>query len=333
MPAMPERRRCLVLGGTGHIGNAFVRALLERGHEVAVACRRNGERPNLAGLAVALQIGDDRSPGQLDQWIRDVDLVIDAAAPYPLRLVDPELSRQQHVQTAVDRCRRLIDAVQDRNAELIYVSSFTTLPRRNTWPGRLQSAAIQGSHPYFETKAAIERQVLAAARQGLRAVVVNPSVCLGPFDMKSKDTAFVAAVARGELWGVTTQPLNVIDVRDVAAMAMSALAQKSYGRPLPLTGHNTDLASLVRDICRLAGRPAPLMRASSRLTAAGAYWTELLAGALGQAQAFPSLPFLLLCECAAVSPSSAQQKLGHVPRPLGATLEDALGWYRRIGYC
>ena len=330
---MSSHRHCLVLGGTGHIGNAFARALLQDGHEVSVTCRKTGVRANTEGLGINLHVGDDRHEDQWARWVQGRDLVIDAAAPYPLHVFDAERSRSDHVQSAVARCRRLIDAVQKEDADFIYVSSFTTLPRSRPIHARLQSAAVRGSHPYFETKAAIEREVLGAAAQGLRAVVVNPSVCLGPWDLKSKEAAFIAAVARGDLWGVTIQPLNVIDVRDVADMALRALSRKTFGRPIGLSGHNLDLATLVRQICRLVGRQPPLMRASTGLTAAGAWWTELLSGALGPSQRFSSLPFLLLCECHAMESSSAQQKLGLAPRPLDVTLRDALRWYQDIGYC
>lgn len=303
------------------------------GHEVAIACRRAGTRANLEDIEVTALVGDDRCPGQLADWVRGRDLVVDAAAPYPLQLFDGEKSGRDRLQSAIERSRRLIDAVHGQDAELVYVSSFTTLPRQLPWAARLQSAVIQGSHPYFETKAAIERHIVKAAAQGLRAVVINPSVCIGPWDLKARDACFVAAVARGDLWAVTRQAMNVIDVRDVADAALKSLAEKHYGQPIALSGHNVDLDSLVRKISRLAGRQAPLMRASTRITAAGAYWTDVMFGALGQSAPFPSLPFLLLCECRAMSMSAAQQKLGLATRPLEATLRDALSWYRSIDYC
>ena len=192
---------------------------------------------------------------------------------------------------------------------------------------------LRGSHPYFATKAALEREVLDAAASGLAAVVVNPSVCLGPYDQKPMEACFVPTVARGELMAVTGQTLNVVDVRDVAAAALEALDARQYGRPIALAGHDIDLASLVEQICALAGRRPPCLRASTRLTAAGAWWTDALAGALGQTPPFPSLPFLLLCACHAMRPFPEQRALGLTPRPLDATINDALRWYRRIGYC
>ncbi|MEM7043119.1 MAG: NAD-dependent epimerase/dehydratase family protein [Pseudomonadota bacterium] len=326
-------RRCIVLGGTGHIGNALARALLGQGHEVTVTCRRDGDRANLQDLDITVLAGDDGHPERLASWIKGQDLVIDAAAPYPIRLFDPAKSGREQRDQALQRSRCLIEAVADLRAEFVYISSFTTLPKQRPWHERLQSAVLQGSHPYFETKAAIEREVVSAAANGLPAIIVNPTVCLGPFDQKPREACFIPTVARGELMGVTGQMLNVIDVRDVADATLGALAEKSYGRPIALSGHNIDLASLVEKISALVGRRPPRMRASTRLTAAGAWWTDALFGAFGQTPPFPSLPFLLLCECRAISPSSGQRNLGLTPRPLETTLEDALRWYQQIGYC
>lgn len=326
-------KKALVLGGTGHIGNALVRALLERGGHVTVCCHQAGARPNLADLDVEVLVGDDRAPGQLAHWIDGHELVIDAAAPYPLRLFDPDVNHRQNLEDALRRCRTLIQGVKAHDAELVYISSFTTLRGQTSLLARLQSGVIQGSHPYFETKISIERDVINAAREGLKAVVINPSVCLGPWDLKQRDTCFVAAVARGDLMGTTGQMLNVIDVRDVADATLKALETQHYGQPLGLSGHNIDLDTLVRHICDLAGCKPPIMRGSTRLMAMGSYWIDAVCGSLGRASPFPSLPILLLCECHEMSPSKEQRKLGLIPRSLETTLDDALSWYRRIDYC
>lgn len=50
--------RVLVLGGTGHLGSAIVRALLERHFEVIATGRRDAPPANLAGLPVHYMQGD-----------------------------------------------------------------------------------------------------------------------------------------------------------------------------------------------------------------------------------------------------------------------------------
>jgi len=78
--------RALVLGGSGHVGNAVVRALLARGDAVTVARRGQTPADNLRGLAVAEVLGD--ADDAVGAWAVGHDAIIDAAAPYPWTLVE-----------------------------------------------------------------------------------------------------------------------------------------------------------------------------------------------------------------------------------------------------
>lgn len=325
--------KAFVLGGSGHIGNAMARALLQRGYQVSVSCRQASHRANLACLNVDILTGDDQTPGQMAKWIEGHQLIVDAAAPYPLHLFDPEVSRDQSLKKALARTRALIGAIRSQNAKLIYLSSFTTLRKKASLLSQLQSGLLQGSHPYFEIKRLIEREIIHEAGRGLKAAIINPSVCLGPWDLKPSEACFVAAVARGDLLGVSGQKLNIIDVRDVADASLKAFEAERYGEPIALSGHNIELDRLVQQICNLAGCKPPVMRGSTRLAAMGAYCLDAMYNSVGQPSPYPSLPFLLLCECHATEPSAAQRKLDLKPRHLDTTLSEALDWYREIGYC
>src|SRR5579871_6171014 len=62
--------KALVIGASGHVGNAITRALLDRKWQVT-ACGRHKDPPiNLAGLPVTYLAGDADTPGQLDRWVR-----------------------------------------------------------------------------------------------------------------------------------------------------------------------------------------------------------------------------------------------------------------------
>lgn len=78
--------KALVLGGSGHIGSAVVRELLRRGYEVSATGRRTPAPANISGLPFAYLPGEENSSGQLDRWIDGHEIVIDAAAPYPIEL-------------------------------------------------------------------------------------------------------------------------------------------------------------------------------------------------------------------------------------------------------
>ena len=79
--------RVLVLGGSGLIGNAVVRRLIADDCSVTAVGRRRDRPPNLHGVRadyVAADIGDRE---RLDGLVESHDVVVDAAAPYPLNAV------------------------------------------------------------------------------------------------------------------------------------------------------------------------------------------------------------------------------------------------------
>ncbi len=242
--------RALVLGATGHIGNAIVRELLERNYEVTAAYRHGGPRPNLEGLPVDCWPGDQFAPDQLEQWVDGHGIVIDAAAPYPTNLFD------RAVHHAELRMCELLDTVLRHDCLFGYVSSFTTLTRPNekmeNWGARL----AMRMHPYFSLKQRTEDMVMAAVCDGLRAVIVNPTMCLGPWDLHDRELCLIPRLLCGEVPGAVRQILNVLDVREVAQGLVGALEAELYGQPMLLSGHNISAQNLFSWICDLAGRRA-----------------------------------------------------------------------------
>jgi dihydroflavonol-4-reductase len=327
-PSPNLARRAVVLGGTGHLGNAVVRELLARGWTVTVACRRPEGAPNLEDLPVRLAPGDGEVPGQLETWVRGHDVVVDAAAPYPVSAFREPASRL--VRRAVRRTRTLVDAVATQGARLAVISSFTTLPRSTAAVG---TEAMCRLHPYFRVKEAIETEVLETARSGLPAVVVNPTVCLGPWDLKPVERALVPSLLRGEVPAAFHHTVNVVDVREVGTALVAALDRGPFGEPIPVSGHNLPIASLHRWICELAGVEPPRWRLPARLSLGPALAAEAGLALLGRPPLFPALVAMLVLRQEWRAPSTVQIALGAAPRALSATLADSLRWYRGLGVC
>ena len=83
--------KALVLGGSGLIGSAIVRSLVAQNYQVMVVGRR-AERPaNLVGVDTGYISGNVDDRGDLDAWIADHDIVVDAAAPYALKSIPCDL--------------------------------------------------------------------------------------------------------------------------------------------------------------------------------------------------------------------------------------------------
>jgi dihydroflavonol-4-reductase len=239
----------------------------------------------------------------------------------------------------LDHARRrmgaLLECVARAGAALGHVSSYTTLPRPDTEGtiAALEAQVRRRVHPYFAVKATMEAMVLEAARGGLRAAVVNPTACLGPWDRRPRELCVVPMLVTGQVPALVAQTMNVIDVRDVAAALRAALEQQRFGVPIALAGHDCRTDLLAARVCTLARASAPRLRVPARLAVAGVLCAEAGWALIGRSSPLPAIGPLLVLDGYAMPPSAEQRALGVLPRPLDETLRDAIAWYRSLGYC
>ena len=326
--------KTLVIGASGHIGNAIVRAFLDRRYRVSACSRRNVPPANLSDLPVRYLSGDVETSGQLDKWIAGHDLVVDAAAPYPLNVFSPvSEAGKDPIAQAERRTRLLLDAVCRHKARLVYVGSFVTRVRPHTSAQRFQHQVMKLAHPYFEVKELIESQMLDASRRGLPVVIANPTYCLGPWDLHDRQLCTIPLLLSGEIPSSIAQTLNVIDVRDVAAAICAALDAERYGEPIQMGGHDISTEELYSMICRLGGVPRPRISTATTVALASAYAMELMLGTIGEKTRLPAGGMMMATLFDYLVSGNELQGLGVTPRPLTETLVDAIKWYRQVGYC
>lgn len=324
-----QPKKVLVLGATGHIGQAVVRHALANGRAVTAVTRRDNPLPLRALDVKTVRIDEDLR--SLAKLAAGHDLLVDAAAPYPLA---PDLPNGEHwrsaVEAAVRRMEVVMEAARVNKMRLVFVSSCTTLPRHES---RSEAAAAlwrRSLSPYFEAKAAMERAVVAAARDGLPAVIVNPAACLGPWEYRAVERSLVGQVLEQRLTMVIGRTMCVIDVRDVSDAIDRALSQELYGRPIPLSGHNIDLAEFVMRTRKLAGMsPQPPLPIHPTIVSSAAYWMQMafIAGGIAPPAGLGFIP--LIADSIAIPRSPEQIALGVTIRPLDQTLLDAIAFHRQ----
>jgi dihydroflavonol-4-reductase len=230
--------RVYVTGASGFVGSHVARELRAAGAEV---------RDEWVDLL-------DRD--RLRQAIRGCNAVVHVAALYSYEAEAAALERVnvEGTRTVVELCREL------RVVRLVHTSTAGTC---GPVPGR---AATEDDVPpewelrvaYKRTKLAAERLVLAAARDGIDAVVVNPTTPIGDGDRLPTPTGrMIEGVALGRYRATTPTGLNVVDVRDVARGHVLALERGRRGERYLLGGADLTLAELFAAVAELAGRPRP----------------------------------------------------------------------------
>lgn len=326
MTAQPQR--VLVLGATGHIGQAVIRHALEHGRQVTALTRRANPE-SLSGLNINV-VRVDEGLQSLPEVAAGHDLMVDAAAPYPLA---PSVPGSMHwrwqVDEAVRRMNLVIDAARRNRMRLAYVSSCTTLPRCESEAKAAGAVWRRSVSPYFEAKAAMEHAVMRAAREGLPAVVVNPATFLGPWEFRPVEGSFVRLVLERRFPMVLDEVTCVIDVREVAEAIDQALSRGLYGCPIPLAGHNIAWPDLVLRTAQVAGMPwEPVLPLPADAVAAWTFWMQTACARLGfmPPTALNFVP--LIADTLPMQRSPEQAALGVTIRPLEESLRDSIAFHR-----
>ncbi len=324
-----RRTRALVLGATGHIGQAMLRELLRRDCEVTAVTRQL--RPaSLAGLGVPYVVGDLDSGGLLGECLEGQDLVIDAAAPKPLGYFAPTRGGPDPVGVTRRRSLALVRAVERTGARLAHVSSFTTLPRATPRAGR--ESGVRWRHrrnAYFLAKQEMEQHLLEAGQRGLPIAVVNPSAVFGPWETCAPEESVVARVLMARLPLVMRHVVNLIDVRDVALGIVAALEAERFGRQTPMSAHDTTLDEVARRIATLAGVPLPIP-IDSRLAEGLGLWLEAVSAFAGRPAPTAVCAVPVVADAWPMGTSQVLRDLGVEPRPLDETLWDSVLWHRGL---
>ena len=316
--------KAIVLGATGHIGSAICHGLTGLGWEVTAASRRSTWPASLAECPVERFSVASREA--LERAVRadGYDWLIDAAAAYPLDLFrDGEAA----VRQAFERTEWLLKLTREHGVGLAYVSSFTTLVGLGEGSDRWSRELGKSHHTYFQLKQAVEALVLNAEQP---TCVINPTMCLGPWDNKRQDMALVPMLLNRRLPSFVDHVVNVVDVRDVAAMTHAGMVDSNlHGLPLLVTGHNLSLKRLVHQVCELADVPKPALETPMNVGLAASVWFEALYAALGQRSPSPALALLLVAQHRRIPVNPLQLSTLGEPTPLAATLQDAIDWHRR----
>ena len=197
----------------------------------------------------------------------------------------------------------------------------------------VQPALADMPGPYTRSKLKAEQSVLAAVQDGLNALIVNPTVPIGPGDRNlTPPSAMLSMFLAGQSPAYLECVLNLVDVRDVANGMVLAAERGRTGERYILGGDNLALSDLLRLLETISGRPMPKRAVPGWLALASSLVTEWVADVLthhtpastreGVALALRSQPF---------DSRKARSELGYAPRALQDALADAVSWLSSAG--
>src|SRR3954466_13010546 len=204
--------RVLVTGGSGFIGQALVRRLLERGDDVVALARSGESAAALARRGAEVSRGDVLDEESLTAAMRGCSLVYHVAGINTMCPADPMALLHVNVRGADLAVRAAARAGVGR---VVLTSSAAALGEAHGTVGR-EDSPHRGSYlsVYERSKHEGEVAAFAAARAaGVDLVSVNPSSVQGPGRAGGTGRILIAYL-NGKLKAFVDTNLSLVDIAD-----------------------------------------------------------------------------------------------------------------------
>ena len=235
-------------------------------------------------VGTRVHLGDVADRAAVRRAVAGHDCVIHLAACVSYCRID----RGRLTATNRDGVRNVVEACLEFRVErLVHVSSVGALGCSRdgstvdettvfNWPA--------GFH-YMESKHEGQKVVEeAVARDGLRAVILNPAAIMGPGDPYpgSAYNQLMRTVYRAPVLPAFTGGQAVVDVRDVAEIVVKSLTSPTAQGPYVLASANLRYPEILKAILKHAGRRVPIVPVPAPLLASAGWAIEGLNRAVGR---------------------------------------------------
>jgi len=300
--------------------------LLLRGRKVRSLVHAN-EYP-LDKLDTEIIKGDIGDIESLYKAFDGADIVYHLASHISISMNDWSLCEAINVigtQNVVDAC------LHCNVKRLVYFSSIHTRMNKSKNQTIDESCPVIDSRnypPYCYSKAIAEQYVINKVKDGLDAVIINPTAVIGPFDFQpSRFGKVILLLARHKLPVLIDGGFNWVDVRDVVEGAIRAEENGATGSRYILSGHQATLPEVAGMLSSILDIGTPRIVIPGILSRAGIPLVEAVCRLRGTEPLYSKVAIDTLSNGCTVIHNKATRELGYQPRPLVETLYDTLQWF------
>ena len=253
-----------VTGATGMVGGELSRRLAAQGAHLRLVVRDKGRVHGVPGAEIVEC--SLTNPVELVEAFVGVDMVFNCAAQVSFRFGDDE----KMVSTNTDIASHVVNGCIDAGVgRLVHVSSIAALGAPSCGGCVDESCfpdSINGWNGYSLSKYYSENEVWRGCKAGLKPVIVNPSVILGPGNWKGEGSAALFAVLSSGIPFYTEGSTGFVDVRDVVdAMIDLSLEENAVGKRFILSAANLSFRGFITKAALSTGRKPPYIKVGKKL--------------------------------------------------------------------
>ena len=325
-----QRASTLITGGTGFLGSHLVRQLVEEGaRDLRVMATSIPDW--LVDLGVETFSGSITAPEDVKRAVEGMTEVYHLAGKVSRERKDAREMYEVHVEGT----RLLCDAAKAAGVKSIVLAStsgtIAVTEDGEVIPDETYAAPLEiiSRWPYYASKTYQEMAALERfSGRGLRLVIMNPSLLLGPGDDRLSSTKVVLDFMAKKIGAVPTGGVSFVDARDAALTFRNAMKKGRHGERYLLGAANWTFNKFFGRLERLTKISAPRFALPARIAVGGAQlvdsffkqwdWASPVEpGAIEMAQYY----WYLNC-------SKAARELAFKPRDPSETLHDTVSYLR-----
>lgn len=239
-----------VTGGSGVVGTAVVRHLIDAGHQVTALARSPDAAAALEAQGAGLVRGDVLDREALRRLVQGSQWVFHVAGVNELCSGDPARMWRVNVEAIsgiVDVCR------QAGVSRLIHTSSAATIGEVSGTVGTETSKHRGFFLSEYERSKTVGERLLLDTRGDLDVVSVNPSSVQGP-GRATGTGALLLSAARGRLPFIIDATFSLVDIADCARGHLLAAESGQAGERYILSGATITTRQAVRTLNEILGR-------------------------------------------------------------------------------
>jgi dihydroflavonol-4-reductase len=326
--------KAFITGATGFVGTHVAHALEAQGADLRVLVRSSSDLRNIEDLKADRVIGDLRDAASIEKAMSGCDVVFHVAADYRLWIRDP----QEMYRSNVEGTRGVLEAARKNGVRrVVYTSSVATMgftsnghPADENSPVSLDKMI---GH-YKRSKFLAEEVALAAGRNGMDVVVVNPTTPVGEMDIKPTPTGrIILDFLKKKFPAYVDTGLNLVDVTECARGHVAALEKGRSGERYILGGENLTLKQILDNLAAITGLPSPTIKVPYVLALATGVVDELVIGRLLGREPRATIDAVRMGRKKMfVTSVKAERELGWKTVPVDNALRRAANWFQANGY-
>lgn len=272
---MDNSKKILVTGATGLVGTHVLLYLLEKGADVCALCRPSSNKEIVRRVfahygkeqlfdAVEWRNAELLDVESVSAAMTDISVVYHTASMVSFNSCEHDLLWRVNIDGTVN----VISAAMNSGVEAFcHVSSIGAVGHTSDGSPIDESTPFQPDADrsvYSQSKFRQEMEVWRAMEQGLKAVIVNPGVVLGPCLLSRSSGSIASATKKGSRFYVEGQT-GYVDARDVAKAMVQLVEKELFGERYVLVSENSSVRNVQNLFADEFSVARPKYRASKML--------------------------------------------------------------------